>query len=201
MTRKNFFLLIIFIAFILIAVFISSFYWLFRIYLPEQIDTNENARLFREWYDHDSFKPPANNLMSAEQIISFIDVNEDLAVPLKKLQRKLEKNKWRMAIDILKMQPEWIAHKYVSLKKCHLSPREYEWIEKEIVRFWIYRWQESSLAKLQEYGWGMQMFSDSFNLKPDNYALLLEHEKDLNSIFDILWPDETILHTIAADSV
>jgi hypothetical protein len=201
MTRKKGILLFVCIGLIVIAGIISSFFWLFRIYLPDQINTNENARRYQDWYNQDSFVPPVDRLINDAQINSFLNVNEDLAVLLKKLRRKLEENKWRMAIDILKMQPEWIAHKYLALRKYHLSPREYEWIEKEIVRFWIYRWQESSLVKLRQYGWEMQMFSNAMNdRKPENYELLIKQEKELNKIFDILWPDETVLQTIAADS-
>jgi len=201
MTKKQNIFIILLIGLLITAAFISSFYWLFSIYLPEQINTNEQARLFSEWYNQDSYIPPADKAITVEQLNAFLKVNEGLAILLKKLHRQTGENRWRIAIDIIKMQPEWIAYKYVSLKKSPLSPREYEWIEKEIVHFWIYRWKESSLTKLREFGWGMQMFADSVELKPVNYNLLLEHEKKLNRIFDILWPEETVLQTIAADTL
>jgi hypothetical protein len=201
MTRKQKIFIIILIGLLVTAAFISSSYWLFSVYLPEQINTNEQARLFTEWYNNDTYVPPADKIITAEQLVAFLKVNEDLSVLLKKLRRQTEENKWRIAIDIIKMQPEWIAHKYVALKRSPLSPREYEWIEKEIVHFWIFRWKESSLTKLREFGWGMQMFADSSEQKPVNYNLLLEHEKKLNRIFDIIWPEETVLQSIAADTL
>jgi hypothetical protein len=45
------------------------------------------------------------------------------------------------------------------------------------------------------------MFADSSEQKPVNYNLLLEHEKKLNRIFDIIWPEETVLQSIAADTL
>jgi hypothetical protein len=201
MTTKSRILLIAVIGLLVLGAFLSSFYWVFGIYLPERINTNEHARQFSEWYKQDTFVPPDDHLINAGQLDAFLKVNKDLSVLLKKFHRQMEENKWRIAIDIIKMQPEWIAHKFVSIKKNRLSPREYEWIEKEIVHFWIYRWKESYVAKLREYGWEMQMFADSVEIKPVNYLLLLEHEKQLNRIFDILWPQETVLQTITADSL
>jgi len=201
MNRKKTILLIILAGFILLISGIgSSFYWLVRIYLPEQINTDENARKYSDWYRTDPFVPPADQSIRLDQMDAFLNVNESLVFLLKKIHRPVEQNTWRLAIDMIKMQPEWIAHKYQALKKFNLSPHEYEWIENEVVHFWIYRWKESSLSKLKEYGWTMQMFSDSTASKPANYSILLEHEKEINGIFDLLWPDNKILQTMAADS-
>jgi hypothetical protein len=187
--------------FILLGGVFSSFFWLVKVYLPEQININENARCYSAWYAQDAFIPPADQIISTRQIKAFLDVNGSLEVLLRRLHHQLEENRWRMAIDIIKMQPEWLAYRYQALKKYNLSPREYEWIEKQVFRFWIYRWQEGSLAKLRNYGWEMQMLSAADRIKPPNHALLLEYEKELNRIFDILWPDQELLRSITTDSL
>lgn len=201
MNRKKTILIIILSGFILLLSGIgSSFYWLVHIYLPEQINTDENVNKFSEWYHKDPFVPPADQFIRREQMNAFLNVNQSLVFLLKKISRPAEHNTWRMAIDIIKIQPEWIAHKYQALIKFNISPREYEWIENEIVHFWIYRWKENSLSKLKEYSWTRQMLSDSTELKPVNYDILLKHEKEINGIFDIIWPDNSVLQTMATDS-
>jgi hypothetical protein len=201
MTRKRtvYLILVAVILCTLVAVY-AGFYWLVRVYLPTQINANETARKYSQWYESDLFVPPVDKLISPGQIHAFIKVNENLAVLLKKLHAQMEGNRWSMAIEIVKMQPEWNARKYIALQKYHLSPREYEWIENEVVRFWFSRWRESSLAKLQDYGWEMQMLSDSSWTKSVNYDILLKHEQELNSLFDILWPEPKVSATTGPDS-
>lgn len=201
MSRKKTILLLILAAIVLLMSGIgSSFYWLVHIYLPDQINTDENIRRYSEWYTTDSFVPPADLSIGRERMNAFLQVNESLVFLLKKMQRPGENNRWRMAMDLIQSQPEWIAHKYQALKKFNLSPREYEWIEKEIMHFWIYRWKEISLSKLQEFRWTRQMVSDSISSKPVNYTILLEYEKEINGILNIFWSDHTALKTMVADS-
>jgi hypothetical protein len=201
MSRKKTILLLILAAIVLLMSGIgSSFYWLVHIYLPDQINTDENIRRYSEWYTTDSFVPPADLSIGRERMNAFLQVNESLVFLLKKMQRPGENNRWRMAMDLIQSQPEWIAHKYQALKKFNLSPREYEWIEKEIMHFWIYRWKEISLSKLQEFSWTRQMVSDSISSKPVNYTILLEYEKEINGILNIFWSDHTALKTMSSDS-
>jgi hypothetical protein len=45
------------------------------------------------------------------------------------------------------------------------------------------------VKRLREFGWSFE----DYNLdteKPSNYDLFSNYEKDLNRIFDILWPDK-----------
>jgi hypothetical protein len=201
MSRKKTILLLILAAIVLLMSGIgSSFYWLVHIYLPDQINTDENIRRYSEWYTTDSFVPPVDLSIGRERMNAFLQVNESLVFLLKKMQRPGENNRWRMAMDLIQSQPEWIAHKYQALKKFNLSPREYEWIEKEIMHFWIYRWKEISLSKLQEFSWTRQMVSDSISSKPVNYTILLEYEKEINGILNIFWSDHTALKTMSSDS-
>jgi len=53
-------LLIIFAAgfILLISGIGSSYFWLTRIYLPEQINSNEEARKLMEWHLNDTYLPP-----------------------------------------------------------------------------------------------------------------------------------------------
>jgi hypothetical protein len=91
------------------------------------------------------------------------------------------------------MHPEWLANKYLALKKHGLSPREYDWIADCVTEFWIFRWKQESAEKLGEYGWELQPSMRSDKLCAENYTLFQEYENDLDKIFDILWPQEQII--------
>ena len=97
------------------------------------------------------------------------------------------------------MRPKWIGIKYRALEKCHISPKEYDWIADRVIDFWVYRWKEESIERLNEYGWEFdEMVSDS--TKPINYELLLGHEEELYLIFDIIWPEKPTITDSSPDS-
>jgi len=178
----------------------SSYYWLTRIYLPKQIDANENASKLMEWTKNDDFIPPADGRINEAKLILFIQMNESLSFMFKKLRRQFEEHSWRLAFDIIKMQPEWGGNKYLALKKFNLSPREYDWMVNLAIEFWIYRWKEYSIERLHELGWKLENFTPNPKKKPLNYELLLKYEDDINKIFDILWPKEPINDRFVIDS-
>ena len=187
--------IIVFIAgfFILLSGFGSSYYWVTQVYLPEIINADENARLYQTWADSDTFRTPMNKPISRLQLEKFIRVNESLTFLLQRLRYKFEENSWTSAIDMIRMHPEWLANKYLALKKHGLSPREYDWIADCVTEFWIFRWKQESAEKLGEYGWELQPSMRSDKLCAENYTLFQEYENDLDKIFDILWPQEQII--------
>jgi hypothetical protein len=201
MARKRTILIIFFAGIILLITgFGSSYFWLTRIYLPEQIDTNENSQKLNQWVAVDNFIPPADGKITAQQFSLFMQTNLSLSFLFRKLRRQFEEHSWRFAIDIIKMQPEWQANKYVALKKFNLSPREYDWIVEQVVAYWIYRWQESSIAKLKEYGWELKNISINPKKKPVNYELFLEYEEELDALSEIFWPNTDLQNQLTTDS-
>jgi hypothetical protein len=98
------------------------------------------------------------------------------------------------------MQPEWAANKYIALKKFNLSPQEYDWIVQQVVAYWLYRWKESSITKLREYGWELENISPDAGDKPINYELFLDHEDELIKLIEILWPENSLHEQLVADS-
>ena len=192
MVRKKTFIIIFLAGFvILLSSFGGSYFWITRLYLPEQINTNENARLLKEWETKDDFKIPSNGEISPEQLEKFIQVNEGLSYILQEFKHQFEENTWRIAFDIIKVQPEWASNKYTILKKYNLSPIQYNWIAEQVLDFWICRWKEESIEKLKKYGWELENFSLDNNKRPKSYELLIKHEKELNKILDIFWLEES----------
>jgi hypothetical protein len=171
---------------LLISGFGSSYYWLTKIYLPEQIDSNKNAKLLNEWILTDTFIPPSDGKITRNQLDLFIKVNSSLSFLLRKIRRQFEEYSWRIAFDIIQMQPEWAANKYLALKKFNLSPKEYDWIADQVLEFWIFRWKEESVAKLKEYGWELNSLSEQEENELVNYDIFIKNEKELNKIFSVL---------------
>jgi len=184
--------IIVFFAglFILLSGFGSSYFWITQVYLPDIINADENARLYQQWFDQDTFQASLNKPVSREQLEKFLRINESLYFLLQRLRQHFEENSWTMAIDMVQMHPEWLANKYLALKKHGLSPREYDWIANCVVEFWIYRWKQESAEKLEDYGWEVKPSLRSDRLCAENYTLFLNYEDDLNKILDILWPQE-----------
>jgi len=202
MIRKKTFIIVFFSGLILLISGVgTSYFWLTRIYLPQQTDSNMNALLFNDWMQNDLFKPPGDDQITHDQIEKFILINESLSFLVYRLRRQFADNSWQIAFNILKMQPEWTGHKYLALKKIGMSPREYEWISNLVVKFWIYRWKEESLEKLRELGWQFESFSSEKNERPVNYDLLLDHENELNRLFNILWSEKSQKNYLIQDSL
>jgi len=184
--------IIVFFAglFILLSGFASSYFWLTQIYLPEIINADENARLYQQWFETDTFRVSHNEPISHTQLIRFLHVNESLTFLLQRLRHQFEENSWALAIDMIQMRPEWLANKYLALKKHGMTPREYDWIADCVSEFWIYRWKQESAAKLEDYGLELKPSLRSDKLCAENYKLFLAYEDELNKIFEILWPRE-----------
>jgi len=190
MTKKKI-LWIVFLsaAALLISGLASSYYWITRIYLPDQLDAHTNARLLYQWAQQDTFVPPANGKITEDQFLLFLEINESLSFEIQKLRQQFEENSWTIAFEIIKMQPEWAGKKYVALNKFNLSPKEYDWIVDSVIDFWIYKWKKESVENLRDYGWELESLPEESS-RPANYDLFVSHEKDLNRIFDILWPEK-----------
>jgi hypothetical protein len=178
-----------------------SFYWVKNVYLHEKIDANADALRMRDWYRADSFQAPADRPISEEQIRAFIHVNEDLVYLLEEMRRRFEHDSWSIAFEIIKMQPEWLASKYVALKKYNLSPMEYDWIADRVVKFWIQRWKEESVEVMREYGWELDSTVDRSVENFSDYRLFVKYEKELYKIFDVLWPEREKINAAGPDSV
>jgi hypothetical protein len=202
MIRKRNLIIILLAGIILLLTgFGSSYFWLTRIYLPREIDANENARELVQWTERDTFIPPDDRKLDEQRLILFIHVNESLSFIFRKFRRQFEENSWRLAFDVIKMQPEWAGNKYLALKKFNLTPREYDWIVDLVIEFWIYRWKENSIVKLRELGWELNDYKPNPKKKPVNYELLSRYEEELNKILEILWPDESMKNRLTVDSV
>jgi len=180
-------LLIIFAAgFILLLSGIgTSYYWLTRIYLPEQINSNENAKKMSEWTLSDSYKPPVDNTVSENQLNKFLFVNESLNFLLQKLNKDYSDSQWQVVFEMIKLQPEWQANKYLALKKFGLSPVEYEFITEEITKYWIDRLKEKSAEHLKEMGWEILQNQTDSTEHSKNYELFNSKEDQLNNIFTL----------------
>ena len=201
-TKKKSFLIILFSTiFALILGSTGSYYWIKNVYLKEKIEDNLNAVKLNEWYQKDAFHPPANNKISDEQIQAFINANQHLAYLLERMQKQFKESSWSIAFEVIKMQPEWQASKYVALQECHLSPMEYDWIAEQVVHFWVYRWKQESLLVLKEYGWSFDNLEHNEHTILVNYDILLKHEAELIKIFNILWPEHNPIKMFNRDSV
>jgi len=194
MVKKN-------VLVVLLLVGMGSIYLLLtRIYPPEHVDTNEDEKKMIQWEVDDTYFSPPDGLITNNQLNRFLNVNRELTSFLFKVRRQFEENRWQIAFDIIRMRPEWIGIKYRALDKCHISPKEYDWIADRVIDFWVYRWKEESIERLNEYGWKFDEFvSDS--IRPVNYELLLKHEEKLNSIFDIIWPEKPSITNSSQDSL
>jgi hypothetical protein len=190
MTRKKIlWIILLSAAVLLLSGLASSYYWITRIYLPEQLDADTNSRLLLQWEQEDNFVPPANGKITKEQFILFLLINESLSAEIQKLRKQFEENSWFIAFEVIKMQPEWAGKKYIALNKFNLSPKEYDWIVDSVIDFWIYKWKKESVENLRDYGWELESFPED-SIQPVNYKLFVSHENDLNRIFDILWPEK-----------
>ena len=199
MTRtKIVWIIIISVFVILLGALFSSYFWITRIYLPEQFDAHNDSRLLMQWEQEDTFVPPVNGKISEQQFLIFLKINEQLFVEIQKLRRKFEENSWDIALEVIKMQPEWAAKKYIALKKFNLSPKEYDWIVDSVIHFWIYKWKKETIENLRDYGWELERTQEE-SIKPVNYNLFMAHEHDLSRIFDILWPDK-IIHSDSSET-
>ena len=180
-------LLIIFAAgfILLISGIGTSYYWLTRIYLPDQINSNENAKNLLEWTENDSFAPPIDNTVSETQLDKFLLVNESLYFLLQQLNKDYSDSQWSVVFEMIKLQPEWQAKKYIALKKFDLSPLEYEFITEEITKYWIDRLKEKSVQQLKEMGWEILQDKMESTMHSNNYDLFNSKEDQLNNIFTL----------------
>lgn len=202
MTRKkNILIILSAIVIALIIGTLGSYYYIKHVYLREQIETNAHAQNLLNWYETDRFTPPADNRISEAQLINFFKLNHDLIYLVQKVHTEIENNNWMIGFEVLKMQPEWLSAKYLGLKKYGLSPLEYDWIVRQVIYFWFFRWRENSIEKLRDSGWTPENMEFADRPKPPNYYLFLEYEDDLNLIFELLWPDQSSADIILPDSV
>jgi hypothetical protein len=187
--------IIIFFAglFILMSGFGSSYYWITHVYLPDIINADENARLYQEWFAGDTFRADPGKLISRVELERFIKVNESLVFLVQRLRRKFEQNSLTSALDMIRMRPEWLATKYLALKRNGLSPREYDWIADCVVEFWIYRWKKESAEQLEAYGWNLKPSVNTDRLCQANHKLFLAYEDELDTILNTLWPQKEAL--------
>ena len=200
--QKRTYVIIILAGFILLlSGFGSSYYWLTRIYLPEQLDANINAKNLIAWQKVDPFIPPPDGKILRIQLHRFIQVNESLSFILRHMHDQFEDQSWRFAYELIGMQPEWSANKFVALKRFGLSPREYDWIFDQVLKFMIQRWKEESISKLSTFGWDFNSQRDEEKELPVNYDLLLEHQNDLSHLFEIFWPGDRSPQAIFTDSI
>ena len=180
-------LLIIFAAgfILLISGIGTSYYWLTRIYLPQQINSNENAKKFVEWTETDPFVPPADNTVTQNQIDKFLLVNESLNFLLQQINEDYSESQWQVVFEMIKLQPEWKAQQYMALKKFELSPLEYDFIAEEITKYWIDRLKEKSAEHLKEMGWEILQDRIDSTKHSKNYNLFNSKEDQLNNIFTL----------------
>jgi len=183
-------------AVLLVTGLASSYYWITRIYIPEHLDSDENSKLLLQWELEDSFQPEDNDIITEQQFLKFLQVNESLSVEIQKLQKQFKDNSWSIAFEVIKIQPEWAGKKYLALKKFGLSPKEYDWISDSIINYWIYKWKKESVENLREYGWELASFQED-SIPPINFKMFTTHEEELNRLFDLLWPEKSISDTIS----
>jgi len=198
--KKYFIIILLSTGFALILGTTISYYWIKNVYLKEKIEANQDAAMLNQWYMEDTFRPPEDNKIKPEQIQAFIHANQHLSYLLERMQKEFQENSWSIAFEVIKMQPEWQARKFVALQEVHLSPMEYDWIADQVAHFWIYRWKEESRQMLKEYGWSFENIDQNENAIQINYDLLLRYESDLNKIFNILWPERNTKKVLSADS-
>jgi len=186
MLKKHPLLIILAAGFILLISGIgSSYYWLTRIYLPDQINSNENALKLKEWAETDQFKPPDNKKVTEEQLNKFLLVNQSLFYFLQNLKHKYNESQWQVVFEFIKMQPSWEGKKYIALKKFNLSPLEYDFISLEVSNYWKTRLKEISKDRLEKSGWDLITENLSETEHRINYDLFLANEDQLNNLFTI----------------
>lgn len=202
MLRKHPLLIIFTAGFILLISGIgTSYFWLTRIYLPDQINANTDALNFQKWYDSDLYIFPPDKKISNEQLDKFILVNESLHYFLQQLKTKFNESQWQVAFELIKMQPAWNAKKYQALNKFNLSPREYEFINEELTKYWILRLKEISIKKLHNSGWEILTDNVDKNDQTVNYDLFLSREDELNNVITLLLTPEMIDIFTSVDSL
>jgi hypothetical protein len=201
MTRKKIlWIILLSAAILLVTALASSYYWITRIYLPEQLDADKKARLLLQWEKEDLFVPDKNSIITEQQFRRFLQINEILSIEIQKLQKQFEKNSWSIALEIIKMQPEWAGKKYLALKKFGLSPKEYDWIADLVTEYWIYKWKKESVENLRNYGWELEGIPEN-SIPPPNYRMFSKYEEELNRMFDLLWPDKSISDSISTNKL
>jgi len=168
----------------------TSYFWLTRIYLPEQINSNENAKKLIEWSESDNYLPPKNQTVSNDQLNKFLFVNENLHFLLQQLNKDYSESQWQVVFELIKLQPEWQANKYLALKKFELSPMEYEFIAEEITKYWIKRLKEKSAEHLEEMGWEILQNQTDSTVHSKNYDLFNSREDQLNNIFTLFLTED-----------
>jgi len=192
MTRKKILLIIFLSTVILLATGLASIhYWITRIYLPEQMDSHANSRLMMQWEQEDLFLPSEDKIITEEQFMRFLQINESLSNEIQKIRNQFAENSWSIAFEVIKIQPEWAGKKYIALKKFNLTPKEYDWIADSVIEFWIYKWKKEYVKSLRDYGWELESFPED-SIRPANYKMFITYEDDLNLIFDLLWPENAL---------
>ncbi len=185
--KNRFNLLLIFAAVsILCAVLSGSIFFLATI--EEEAYPGDARQRLRQWEANDPFVPPVDGRISPLRFQRFLLVNNDLSGILQKVREKFEESNWRIGFELIKMHPEWAQQKYTALRRHRLSPREYDWMARLVIRFWINRWQKESLPILNDFGWQPDQIKTA-NDPAENQQIFLSHETELNRIFDILWPE------------
>jgi len=202
-TFKKHPLLIIFAAgfILLISGIGTSYYWLTRVYLPEQINSNENAKKLIEWTESDSYVIPKDNIVTENQINKFLHVNESLYFVLQQLNKDYSESQWQVVFEMIKLQPEWQANKYLALKKFDLSPLEYDFIADEITKYWINRLKEKSAEHLKDMGWEILQNQTDSTIHSNNYVLFNSKEDQLNNIFTLFLTQDVKDMFMGSDSV
>jgi hypothetical protein len=200
-SKKKYTIIILFSTIFALALGATgSYYWIKNIYLKEKIEANRHARLLNDWYQQDTFVPPQNGQITERQLLAFVKVNKELVYLLERMQKQFEENSWTIAFEVIKMQPEWQASKYVALQQSILSPAQYDWISHQVILFWIHRWKQQSFELFREYGWSFDNIKPNENFMLINYELFLKYDQELNEIFDILWPERDAQNIIRIDS-
>jgi hypothetical protein len=125
MTRKKIlWIILLSAAVLLLSGLTSSYYWITRIYLPEQMDAHANSRLLLQWENEDTFVPAANGKITEEQLMLFVQINESLSADIQKLRKQFEENSWFIAFEMIKMQPEWAGKKYLALNSGFINGKK-----------------------------------------------------------------------------
>jgi hypothetical protein len=201
MFRSKIFYIVLLSLFILLFAGVGGIYFLLtNVYHSDDNKVNRDALKMIEWEKNDPYSSPQNGIITEVQLDRFLKANRELSSFIFKVRQQFEEKSWRIAFDIIRMRPEWIAAKFKALEKSDLSPNEYDWIVDRVIDFWVYRWKEESIERLNQYGWEFEeMRSDT--TKPVNYQLLLAHEQELSMIFDILWPEKPSRIIAPQDSV
>jgi len=179
----------------------TSYYWLTRVYLPEQINSNENAKKLIEWTESDSYVHPSDNTVTENQINKFLLVNESLYLLLQQLNKDYSESQWQVVFEMIKLQPEWQANKYLALKKYGLSPLEYDLVAEEITKYWIKRLKEKSAEHLKEMGWEILQDQTDSTVHSINYDLFNSKEDQLNNIFTLFLTQDVKEMFMGSDSI